>query len=312
MIESSLPALLATFTSIGFGLNALMIRWGLSRTRQVDSVTASAVAALVSTVTGIWVYWAFALLDGIPPMDTWSAALPLLLLGMVYPGVFRIVFYGAVDRVGPNLAGAITAANPLVASMIAIAALGESFTYLTAAGVVCIVAGAALLQLVRESADDEGVTDVVVRELVESGIDDLAYPVGAMLLVGVGVAAIKVGLNLFPYAVTATAVVQTGALAVLLAYATASGDVRLQLSRTSGERVPMLLFSTTGAIVALAWVSQFVALEIGTVVTVVPLVNTYPLFIALITYAIARQVPRSPRVLGAILAIVVGASLMQL
>ena len=74
----------------------------------------------------------------------------------------------------------------------------------------------------------------------------------------------------------------------------------------------MLLFSTTGAIVALAWVSQFVALEIGTVVTVVPLVNTYPLFIALITYAIARQVPRSPRVLGAILAIVVGASLMQL
>jgi drug/metabolite transporter (DMT)-like permease len=40
-------------------------------------------------------------------------------------------------------------------------------------------------------------------------------------------------------------------------------------------------------------------------------VNTYPLVIAAVSYALARQLPRSPRVVAGIVAIVVGASLMQ-
>jgi hypothetical protein len=54
-----------------------------------------------------------------------------------------------------------------------------------------------------------------------------------------------------------------------------------------------------------------IALGIGSVVVVVPLVNTYPLVIAAVSYGLARRLPRSPRVVAVIVSIVVVASLMQ-
>jgi uncharacterized membrane protein len=78
------------------------------------------------------------------------------------------------------------------------------------------------------------------------------------------------------------------------------------------DRTALVAFTLAGVFVAGNWLAWFSALQLGTVVNVVPLSNTYPLFIVAISYLLARQVPRSPRVIGGIVFIVVGAIVMQL
>jgi uncharacterized membrane protein len=132
-----------------------------------------------------------------------------------------------------------------------------------------------------------------------------------MVAVGVGYVLISFGLDGFPDSVTATAVTQTAGVLALLLVLLRSGDARRQVGVVTGHRAGLAFFVAAGAVVAVGWLGQFAALGLGSVVVVVPLVNTYPLVIAAVSYAMARQLPRSPRVVAGIVAIVVGASLMQ-
>jgi uncharacterized membrane protein len=132
-----------------------------------------------------------------------------------------------------------------------------------------------------------------------------------MVAVGVGYVLISFGLDGFPDSVTATAVTQTAGVLALLLVLLRSGDARRQVGVVAGHRAGLAFFVAAGAVVAVGWLGQFAALGLGSVVVVVPLVNTYPLVIAAVSYAMARQLPRSPRVVAGIVAIVVGASLMQ-
>jgi len=322
MAVVDLAAGLAFLAAVCIGLSTIAVGIGLDRVRADHDGSPVFAAAFVTLVVSLVVFWAAALVRGVPTGALSPASLwPFVLAGVLYPALFRLLYYTGVDRIGVNVTGAIVAASPAVAGLLAIAFLGERFTAATAAGLLAIVAGAGLLQLADEAGDGEpeGVetdgdgasTDVIVRELAESGARDLLYPLGALVAVGVGYVLISYGLDGFPDTVTATAITQTAGVLTLLAVLLRSADARRQVGVVSGHRAGLAFFAAAGAVVAVGWLSQFAALGIGSVVVVVPLVNTYPLVIAAVSYGLARQLPRSPRVVAGIVAIVVGASLMQ-
>lgn len=317
MAVVELAAGLAFLTALCIGLSTVAVGLGLDRMR--EEVTDSPVfgAAFVTLVVSLVVFWAAALVRGVPTAALSPTALaPFVVAGVLYPALFRLLYYTGIDRIGANVTGAIVAANPAVAGLLAIPLLGERFTAATAVGLLAIVGGAGLLQLADETGSDgddgsDASTDVIVREVAGSSARDLLYPVGALVAVGVAYVLISHGLDSFSHPVTATAVTQTAGVLALLAVMLRSSDARRQVRFVSNHRAALTFFVASGTIVAVGWLSQFVALGLGSVVVVVPLVNTYPLVIAAVSYGLARQLPRSPRVLVGILAIVVGASLMQ-
>lgn len=319
MAVVELAAGLAFLTAICIGLSTVAVGLGLDRVRADHDGSPVFAAAFVTLVVSLVVFWGAALVRGVPTAALSPATLwPFVLAGVLYPALFRLLYYTGIDRIGANVTGAVVAANPAVAALLAIPLLGERFTAATAAGLIAIVGGAGLLQLADETdADADGsdggsaATDVVVRELAGSDARDLLYPLGALVAVGVGYVLISFGLDSFPHSVTATAITQTAGVLALLAVLLQSTDARRQVGVVSGHRAGLAFFVAAGAVVAVGWLSQFAALGIGSVVVVVPLVNTYPLVIAAVSYGLARQLPRSPRVVAGIVAIVVGASLMQ-
>jgi len=335
MAVVELAAGLAFLAALCIGLSTVAVGLGLGRVRADHDGSPVFAAAFVTLLVSLVVFWVAALLRGIPVSTLTPTALaPFVLAGVLYPALFRLLYYTGIDRIGANVTGAVVAGNPAVAGLLAIAFLGERFTAATAVGLVAIVGGAGLLQLAEgadadadgETTDADGETtdadggttggqgpstDVIVRELAGSATRDLLYPVGAMVAVGVGYVLISFGLDGFPDSVTATAVTQTAGVLALLLVLLRSGDARRQVGVVTGHRAGLAFFVAAGAVVAVGWLGQFAALGLGSVVVVVPLVNTYPLVIAAVSYAMARQLPRSPRVVAGIVAIVVGASLMQ-
>lgn len=68
----------------------------------------------------------------------------LLLLGTFGIAVALVAFYGLQRRVGPVRALLVSYLNPIVAVLLGVALLGESFSVATAAGMALIVAGVVL------------------------------------------------------------------------------------------------------------------------------------------------------------------------
>lgn len=286
-----------------FGLQAVVVRAGMRR-------ASSFAAAFVSVVVSAGLFWLLAAVRGIPPaVTTLESVLPFVVAGLAYPAAFRLLYFEGIDRVGPSVAAAIIAANPLVAAGLAIAVLGEAMTPLVVGGVALIIVGGVALQLAGAGDEDDDAADVLVRTLRAADSRDLLYPVAAMVLYGGASVLIKFGLDGFGHPATATALTQTSALVAFLAVMAVSGSARRNVRVR--DRVALGLFVVAGVFVALAWLGQFFALQLGTVVTVIPLVNTYPLVVVALTYLLARELPRSPRVLAGVVAIVAGATLLS-
>jgi len=198
---------------------------------------------------------------GIPDGTTVGDLLPFVLIGLVYPALFRVLYYKGIDVVGANLSGAIVATNPFVASLLAVGLLEEAFTVWTATWMVLIVAGAMVLQLTKREVEDAGeVTDVLLDEVLRARYRDFAYPVGAMVTAGIGVVGIDIGLTNYPHTLGATTVTQGTAVVALAALAIGPADVHAQLRVTGVDPVSMTFLGASGVTIAVARVTQFYAL----------------------------------------------------
>lgn len=317
----SQSAVFAFVAALCIGVSTIVVKRGLERVASAGAPSPVFAASFVGVAVSFLVFWGVALVRGVPwEAFTPVALAPFLVAGVLYPAVFRFLYYSGVDRVGANVAGAIVAGNPAVAALFSIPLLGERFTTASFLGLSLIVGGGATLQLVQRDADadddaagdgEADAADVIHRELAGSSRRDMLYPVGAMGVIAIGYVLIKYGLTSFPHPVTATAVTQTTGVAAFLVVAATSPTIRRQLGVSVSHRLAFGAFVVAGVVVAVGWLGQFFALQTGDVIVVIPLVNTYPLVIAAISYGLARELPRSPRVLAAIVAIVAGASVMQ-
>jgi drug/metabolite transporter (DMT)-like permease len=313
-----LPPVSAVFAigaSFCFGLQAVVVKDGIDRVDQRGVDTPAIAAAFVTIVISVTVFWGLVLFRGLPETElSLGHVLPFAVAGVAYPALYRYLYFAGIDRVGASVAASISAASPAVAAVLAIVLLGERATPAIALGIVLIVAGGVLLQYARQAGQEESADglDVVVSDLTSADTRDLLYPVTGMVTLGGAYVLIKFAMTQFPHPVMATALTQTAALSAfgigLLTSPSSSRRIRATVAQTDA----LAAFVVAGLLAALGWLGQFVALSLGTVVVVVPLVSTYPLFVVLFSYGLARERPRSPTVLLAIVTIVIGASLLEI
>lgn len=313
MAVSETSVVLALIASLAFGLQAHAVEIGMDRAREIIDRTPALTAAYISIVVSAVLFWLFVWYRGVPELSLGSLW-PFIVAGVVYPGAFRLLYFQGIDRVGSSVAAAVVAANPALSALLAVLFLGETLTLLVGTGVLFIVGGGILLQLAYNTAnsEDDAETDVVLRKLRQADLTDLLYPAGAFLCIGSGYVVIKFGLNRFPDAAVATATAQTAALVVFTALIASSGNARDELRDGVRTRFAVGTFVVAGVFVAVAWLSQFFALQFGTVIVVTPLVNSYPLVIVIIAYALSQSIPRSLHIITGITAIIVGAVLIGL
>jgi len=325
------PWTLALGAAAGFACYTVVVEYGMSWTDGDESPALA--AAFYSTLVVTAGFWVLSLARGIPAGSlTLEGLWPFLVAGVAYPALFRFLYYEGIDRVGASVTAAIMGAYPAVSVLLAVVALDEGLGPVAGGGIALVVGGVVLLQLAR-GTDEGDVEDVVTEKLAGANPRDLVYPAaatvstgGAFVLIDYGLARfpdpaaatvstggafvlIDYGLARFPDPVVATAVTQTPALVLFTGWAALAGasDGRLRVGR------PVLAaFVLAGGFNFVGWLSNFFALQSGSVITVVPLINTMPLLIMAITYGIQRELPRSRRVVAAVLAIVAGASLVQI
>ncbi|WP_254533287.1 EamA family transporter [Natrinema gelatinilyticum] len=98
--------------------------------------------------------------------------------------MFRLLYFRGIEEVGASVAAAIMAMNPLVVMTVAVPLLEETVTLATGVGVLCIVDGGVVLQT-DQNTDDDADVDVIARRLARALPRDLAYPLGAMVFIGI-------------------------------------------------------------------------------------------------------------------------------
>lgn len=299
--------MLAIGAAAGFAVYTVILEYGMSWADIEQSVAMA--AAFYSTLIVTVGFWVLALTRGIPAGTfTVGNLWPFLVAGIAYPALFRFLYFEGVDRVGASITGALMGAYPAVSVLLAVIVLGQNLGLVSGSGIALIIGGVVLLQFTQESEADGDIEDIVTEKLVTAEFRDLLYPIAAMLFTGGAFVLIDYGLTGFPDPIVATAVTQTPALLLFTGWAVITGS-------SGGYRVgraALGAFVLGGGFNFLAWLANFFALQLGDVITVVPLLNTMPLLIMALTYGIQREVPRSGRVLTAVVAIVAGASLVQI
>lgn len=303
------PWSLALFAAIAFALYSVVIERGMALADFDAAQSPALTAALFATMITFVAFWLMTFARGVPmEAMTLRGVAPFVIAGIVYPALFRFLYFEGIDRIGAALASAILSAFPAVSAILAVWSLDERLGTYAAIGIALIVIGVALLQLTQQTEDAEQVTDILLERLAAADPVDFLFPATAMVTTGAAYVLIRYGLSYFPDPIAATAVTQTPAFVIFGAWAITTGAAGSSLNP---GKAAVVAFIIAGGFNVMGWLGQFFALQSGTVITVVPLLNTIPLFIMAISYAEARQLPRSPRVITAVVAIVVGATLVQ-
>lgn len=298
---------LALGASVCFGLQTLAVKHGLSQEDGSPILAAATVTLATSTIV-LWVV--VGVRRGVPTVPSLAVLVPFVVAGIADPGLSRLLFYEGIDRLGPSVAAGILAASPAVGALIAVPVLGEQFAAAEAVGVGLVVAGVVGLQLARPTESDADDLDAVRRELAGATVRDLLVPSLGAVLLAASFVLVKVGFDAYADTLVATSVAQTAALLLLAPVALGSRHARQYARTASGRAVGAFLFA--GVAVGAGWYAMFLALDLGTVVTVLPLVSTYPLVVVVGTYVAARELPKSPTLIAAVLAIVIGAGAVQM
>lgn len=310
---------LAVLAAVCFGVQFLLVTNALPGLGGDETDRPVITAATLTLASGAPLLWGLVVLRNPPFPDAGllhptgiALLLPFALSGVVDPAATRVLSYEGIERVGPTISAALLAASPAVAAIIAVLVLDERVTIPTGVGILLVVVGVATLQIVHRSPAGAD-PDFLRRRLQSATPTDLLYPAMGAVLIGVAFVVVKYGFRAYPNALVATATAQTAALLVLLPAALRRWTRRRQHASHHVIGTPHAIGVTMGAgiVLAVGWFAMFLALQAGTVVTVLPIVSTYPLVVAIGSAIVARELPRSPLLLVAIVAIVVGAALVQ-
>ncbi len=247
---------------------------------------------LVSIAASAAIYWLFAPFF----VESWYwltwACLLFGAVGIIRPSLSSVLATSSIKVMGPTLTSALTAATPLFGAFIAITFLGEQLTIPIAIGTLAVIAGA------------------VVGAWSPQGVKRswplwaLALPLGASLIRAIGHAVTKTGLVEVPSASFAVMVSNTVSLAVALV------AFKVQARPFGGTRTSLLWFLASGIANALSLQFLNSALQIGDLVSVIPIVSATPVFTMVMGYLWFGREIISTRTLVTIALIVPGVILV--
>jgi drug/metabolite transporter (DMT)-like permease len=249
----------ALTAALGWAIEAILVRKGA----QYASVSLAALMSFFVTALLLWTvnWWSFPLSLLYSP-----ATFYFILGGLIQPAFVRFLHYTGIVRLGASRAGPVRGIAPLFAIIIAFLFLGERPGLSVYLGAVLCVAGLWLISSRRQGETDWKTID-------------LLFPLGAALLTAVSQNIRKTGLLILPNPYIAAAVTTTTSLLVFLL----SLLVTRQIRSIRMDRRCLPSYGSAAVISTVAQVLTFMSLSMGQVSVVVPLVNTNPLFIVILS-----------------------------
>ncbi len=265
---------LAISSSLCFGIALVTGRVGL---RTLDARAGAAIS--IPTATVLFALAAPFAFDG--GGFTIKAALLFAAVGLFFPALVTIITFRSNEQLGPTITGAVSGTAPLFALLAAGLLLGEQVPAQAAVACVAIVAGVAVLSWKQDA--------------VRPGFLhwSLLWPICGAILRGLAQAGAKAGLALWPSPFAAS----------LISYMVSSGTVVCanQIGRAKRPRLTkhgMAWFAVTGILNGGAVLLMYGALSIAPVSLVAPVVAAYPLITALVSAAVLREEPVTPRMVA--------------
>jgi drug/metabolite transporter, DME family len=218
----------------------------------------------------------------------YPAVLIFVLVGLFRPGISVNLALMGMRYLGPTLATTLTSTSPFFATAMGILWLGELITAEVAVGTVVIVL-AVMLMAKRGGAG--GATWPLWA---------LAFPIGAAIIRSGGHVLSKLGMNEVPDPYLASLVTFAVSALTTIIIHKSRRDAPVIIWKSTGAR----WFMAGGIAFALAILALNEALLRGTVVQVVPVVSSAPIFIMFMSIAIFRRERITPRTVTVVLMVV--------
>lgn len=248
--------------------------------------------SIINIATGAIFYWLLAPFF----LESWYwftwGALLFALVGIIRPSLSSFLAIQSIQVMGPTLTSALTASAPIFSAFFAVFMLGEELDLKTAIGIAAVVTGAVVATYRPQG---------IVRDWALWAI---ALPLGAALVRASGHAVTKIGLADVPSPSFAVMVSNSVSLVIALAAFRIEGRGMTGTVRTN------LWFIASGISAAVSLHFLNSALQIGTLVAVVPIVSATPVFTMLLGLFVFRREAFSWRTLVTIALVVPGVMLV--
>jgi drug/metabolite transporter, DME family len=267
------------FSAMGWASDSVLVRLGVRR----SNIFAAMLMSYLVSVACIWSY----LLATTSFTFLRSPAIPYFLIsGCLQPLFARALFYAGITRIGVARAGPLRGAEPLFATIIAVAVLHERPGLPVYVGTALIMGSLWLISGSQAGA-------------VKWRLLDAALPLGAGLVSAISQTLRKEGLRILPNPFVATAIVTSTSLVLLMTFVLVTKRTRLLRM----ERESLLFFIGAGLIAVSAQVTNFIAIGQGDLSVIIPILNTTPLFTVLFSALFLRSLETiAPRIIfGAVL-----------
>lgn len=292
---------LAVVGTLAWASHYLFIRVGTDR-RPVSDVVLAAIGFQAGVVAPVAVAVHYPSLG--PRLGLTAAALGLFAAAGVASGLLgRVCQYASIRRVGASRTSPVVTSAGLVSVALAVVVLGEQLTPLHLLGVLLVLVGVVGVSWETTSGPvPDSVTDVAAA---------FAFALGAAGLYGLEPILVKLGLGRGTPALVGLAVMAVTATLGLSLYRRATGGVDVVGALTGPGSRHALAAGLVGAVAQLFYLR---ALSVAPVVLVLPIFQTTPLVVAVLSLAfMPHRLEQVTWKLGVAAAVVVaGATLVAL
>jgi uncharacterized membrane protein len=262
------PQLIALFAAVSYSSVAISARLGL---RYSTPLTTTCVSLSVRTVS----LWTAVFLTGGIPRVEFLAVLLFVLLGIMQTATSVLTFVG-ISKIGASRSNPLRSTYPLWSAIIAILFLVEDAGLAIIAGTLLVVTG----------------TILISRQPEESGPGHrwwhALFPLGAAVFAGIAFPVRRYALMISNeplFFAALLAVVSLTCLGMFFLFSAAT-------QRLVWNRKALLPFVMAGGFESLAALLSLVAVSMGRVVVVAPIVATSPFWTLLLTAVLLRGIER--------------------
>jgi len=260
--------LIALAAALSSAISGIAAKRGL---RYSTPITVTLVSVAIHA-TLLWI--ALLIFRGVPAV-AWRVLFLFVLSGLLQP-ILRFLTYAGIHYVGAAAGTTLRGAHPLFSTSLAILFLGEPLNLLIVLGTIAIVAGVALISW-------QG-----TKKQASFRWWHLAYPLSAAFLAGVSHPLRRYTLNLANEPLYLAALIGIVALPWLASATLLPG----QKQKPVWDRRAMGPFVIAGSFETLGILLGILALSVGQVVVVSPIIATSPLWIVLGSWLFLRDIER--------------------
>ncbi|MBN2335585.1 DMT family transporter [Candidatus Bathyarchaeota archaeon] len=259
-----LAELAALIASVTTALATILVTKGMKYSNpDTGNLVMTGVQTIILTVL---------LLMDLPPLDL-TAILWFAVTGVFSSFIGRMLALISYQRMGVSVGSSLTGTTPVITTMLAILFLGEPFIASVVLGAVLVVAGVVILNMSRG------------KQAVN--ISEVYIPLAAAAFFAVSNVFRKLGTNIQPHAVLGAQVGTLSGFLVFAFYLFLKGGLRgLNVNRGNFSWL-----TGAGVLNAVAWITLTMAVSLGDVSVVSPILYSYPLFSILFSRIMLRDEP---------------------